>query len=96
LLNAYMGRPADAIECLQIARALNPEDPMGYCCSVGIGFAHFELGRYGEVARWWTQVLAEQPWAVWLNRYRAAALALADKKEEARQSLAVFTWLTLM
>jgi adenylate cyclase len=90
LLNAYMGRPADAIECLQIARALGPEDPMSYCCSVGIGFAHFEVGHYSEATRWWSRVLAEQPWAVWLNRYRAAALALADKKEEAQQSLATF------
>jgi adenylate cyclase len=88
LLHAYMGRPADAIECLQIARSLGPEDPMAYCCSVGIGFAHFEVGRYGEALRWWTSVLAERPWAHWLNRYRAAALTLAGKKEEARESLA--------
>jgi adenylate cyclase len=90
LLNAYTGRLGDAIEFLQIARALNPQDPMGHCCSIGIGFIHFEMGRYGEALRWWTRVLAEHPWAVWLNRYRAAALVLGDKRDEARQCLATF------
>jgi len=32
-----------------------------------------------------------KPWALWLNRYRAAALVLANKKEEARHSLATFS-----
>ena len=90
-LNAYMGRSADAIECFQVARSLGPDDPLNFCCAVGIGCAHFEVGHYDEAARWWTRVLAEQPWATWLNRFRASALALAGKKEEAQHSFAQFT-----
>jgi adenylate cyclase len=88
LLSAYLGKSADAIECLQIARSLGPEDPLNFLCSVGIGCANFEVGRYDEAARWWSRVLAEHPPAVWANRFLAPAFALAGKKEEARRSFA--------
>jgi len=39
--------------------------------------------------RWWTRVLAEHS-AVWANRFRAPAFAVAGKKEEARRSFAEF------
>ena len=41
-----------------------------------------------QEARWFGRVLAEHPPAVWINRNRAAALALAGNKDEARQSFA--------
>jgi TolB-like protein len=88
LLNTYLGRSTDAIECFQFARSLGPDDPLTFLCSIGIGSAHFEVGRYEEAARWWSRGLAEHSPAIWVNRFRAAAFALANKKEEARQSLA--------
>jgi len=88
LLNTYLGRSADAIECFHFARSLGPDDPLTFFCSIGIGSAHFEVGRYEEAARWWSRGLAEHPPAIWLNRFRAAAFAFANKREEARQSFA--------
>jgi TolB-like protein len=88
LLNAYRGRSADAVECFQIARSLSPDDPLNFFCSIGMACAHFDVGRYDESARWWTRVLAEHPPAVWANRFRAPAYALAGRKEEAYQSFA--------
>lgn len=87
-LNVYRGLPTDAIECFQIARRLDPTDPLNFFCSIGIAAAHFEIGRYGEAARWFTRGLAEHPQAVWSNRFRAPAYALVGRKEEARQSFA--------
>jgi tetratricopeptide (TPR) repeat protein len=91
LLNVYQGRSADAVECFQIARSLSPDDPLNFYSSIGMGCAYFEVGRYDEAARWWTRVLAEHPPAVWVNRFRAPAYALAGRKEEAHQSFGELT-----
>ena len=87
-LNIYRGLAADAIECFQIARGLGPTDPLNFFCSIGIAAAHFEVGRHDEAAHWFARGRAEHPQAVWSNRFRAPALALAGRKEEARQSFA--------
>jgi AraC-like DNA-binding protein len=91
LLNVYLGRSADAIECFQFARSLGPSDPLNFFCSLGTGCAHFGAGRYDEATRWFTRGLAEHPPAVWVNRFRSAAFALAGHKEEARRSFAELT-----
>jgi len=39
----YLGRSAEAIECLQFAQSLSPDDPLSYFCSIGTGAANFEL-----------------------------------------------------
>jgi AraC-like DNA-binding protein len=90
-LNVYLGRSADAIECFQFARSLGPNDPLDFFCTLGIGCAHFEAGRYDEAARWFTRGIAEYPPAIWVNRFRSAAFALAGRKEEARRSFAELT-----
>ena len=87
-LNVYRGLAADAIECFQIARSLDPIDPLNFFCSIGIAAAHFEIGSYAEAAEWFGRGLAEHPQAVWSNRFRAPAFALAGKKEEAGRSFA--------
>lgn len=91
LLNVYLGRWVDAIECFQCARSLGPNDPLNFFCSLGIGCAHFGASRYDEAARWFTRGLAEHPPAVWVNRFRSAAFALAGRKEEARRCFAELT-----
>lgn len=85
-LNVYRGLAAEAIECFRIARSLGPADPLNFFCTIGIAAAHFEGGRPDEAAQWFTRGLAEHPQAVWSNRFRAPALVLAGRKEEARQS----------
>ena len=86
-VHAYRDEAADAIECCQIARVIAPSDPLGFLWSVGIAAAQFELGCYDCAIPWYRRALAEQPKAVWINRFLAPALALAGKKEEGQQSL---------
>ena len=52
--------------------------------SIGVAAANFESGRYNEAGRWYRQALAEQPRAVWINRFLAPVLALAGRKDDAR------------
>ena len=91
MLSIYEGQFGDAAECFQLARSLDPDHPLNFMCSIGIGSALFEVARYLEAARWFTRALAEHPAAVWINRFRAPAFSFAGKKEEARQSFAEFT-----
>jgi len=90
MLNIYRGQFADATECFQIARAADPENPLNFMCSIGIGSAHFDSGRYQEAGRWFARAIAEHPAAMWVNRFRAPALFLAGKRDEARKSLREF------
>jgi AraC-like DNA-binding protein/tetratricopeptide (TPR) repeat protein len=84
---AYRGEATEAIECFQIARVLAPVDPLGFLWSIGIAAIHFELGRYDRTVQWYRRALAEQPKAVWINRFLAAASALAGNKDEGQQRL---------
>ena len=86
-VHAYRDEAEDAIECCQIARALAPSDPLGFLWSVGIAAANLELGRHDRAITWYRRALAEEPKAIWVNRFLAPALTLAGKKEEGRQSL---------
>ena len=87
-VSVYHRETADAIDRFQIALSIAPDDPLNFFCSIGIAAAHFEAGRYDEAARWFTRGLAEHPSAVWANRFRAPAYALAGRKAEARRSVA--------
>src|SRR6202045_3521677 len=87
-VSVYRGDPAAAIERFQIARSIAPDDPLNFFCSLGIAAAHFEAARYDDAARWFTRGLAEHPSAVWANRFRAPAYALAGRHDEARRSVA--------
>jgi adenylate cyclase len=87
-LSVYRGQSAEAIERFHIARAIAPDDPLNFFCSLGTAAAHFEAGRYDEATRWFTRGLDEHPSAVWINRFRAPAHALARRKEEAKRNVA--------
>jgi AraC-like DNA-binding protein len=87
-ISVYRGEADEAIERFRIARTIAPDDPLNFFCTLGIAAAHFEAARYDEAAGWFDRALAEHPAAVWANRFRAPALALAGRKEDARQSLA--------
>ncbi len=86
-LSVYRGDAAEAVDRFQIARSIAPDDPLNFFCSLGIAAAHFEAGHYDEAAHWFTRGLAEHPSAVWVDRYRAPAYALAGRKEEASRSV---------
>lgn len=87
-VSVYHGNSAEAIERFQIARSIASNDPLSFFCTIGIAAAHFEASRYDEATRWFTRGLAEQPSAIWVNRFRAPAYALAGRKDEARRSFA--------
>jgi AraC-like DNA-binding protein/tetratricopeptide (TPR) repeat protein len=90
-VNVYRGEPAEAIDRFQIARSIAPDDSLKFFCSIGIAAAHFEAGRYEASARWFTRGLIEHPSAIWANRFRAAAYALAGQKDQARRCLLELT-----
>jgi AraC-like DNA-binding protein/tetratricopeptide (TPR) repeat protein len=87
-VHAYRGETAETVECCQIAHALAPADPLGFLWSIGIAAANFEVGRHEVAVRWYQRALAEQPKAVWVNRFLASALVQADKRDCAQQSMA--------
>jgi AraC-like DNA-binding protein/tetratricopeptide (TPR) repeat protein len=91
MLDVYRGNFSDATECFQIARDLDPSNPLNFMSSIGIGSAHFDAGRYGEGAVWFGRAIAEHPAAVWINRFRAPALLLAGKKGEAGKAFVELT-----
>jgi AraC-like DNA-binding protein/tetratricopeptide (TPR) repeat protein len=86
-VHAYLGDTTKAIEYCQIAHVLAPEDPLGFVWSIGIAAANFELGRYDRAILWYQRAIAGQPKATWINRFLAPALLLADKRQDARQSM---------
>jgi len=83
---AYGGHSSDAIECFQIARSLNPRDPLIFSCSIGMGVAYFEVADYGRAIKWWNRLLAEHPPSVWAHRFLAPAYLMVGRKEEASRS----------
>lgn len=86
-IHSYRGEAEEARERFQIALELGPGDPMVFLNHIGLASTCFHQGRYAEAARWFTRGLAEHPKAVWSNRFRAAALMHAGRKDEARASL---------
>ncbi len=91
MLDVYRGNFTDATECFQIARDLDPGNPLNFMASIGIGSAHFDAERYEEGSLWFSRAIAEHPAAVWVNRFRAPALLLAGKKEKARMAFIELT-----
>jgi AraC-like DNA-binding protein/tetratricopeptide (TPR) repeat protein len=86
MLDVYRGNFADATEAFHIARSLDLQHPLNFMCSIGIGSAQFDAGRYEEGALWFDRAIAEHPAAVWVNRFRAPALLLAGNKTGANRS----------
>ena len=91
LINTYSGEHAEAIECLQIARALAPGDRLNFLWAVGIAAGHFEAARYEELILWFERAISENPGAVWINHVLAPACERAGRKDSARRSLTAFT-----
>jgi AraC-like DNA-binding protein len=86
-IRSYRGEAEEARERFLIALELGPADPMVFLNHIGLASTCFHQGRYVEAARWFTRGLAEHPQAVWSNRFRAAALMLSGRRDEARLSL---------
>jgi AraC-like DNA-binding protein/tetratricopeptide (TPR) repeat protein len=89
-LKAYSGHAAEAIEEFEIARSLAPTDQLNFLWSVGIASAAFQIGRYEQAISWFRHALAENPKAIWCDRFLAPAYVLAGHTEEGRRTLVRF------
>jgi adenylate cyclase len=68
----YLGQPEQAIESFQSSLRLSPLDPFAFNMLVGLGLAHFALGRAEEAAEYATRALSERPGPTWPFRDLAA------------------------
>lgn len=87
-IHLYQSEPREAIDRFQIARILAPADALSWLLLTGIGIAHFQLGQYEEAARWCRRGFAQQPRALWINRYLAPIHELAGQRDAARGAFA--------
>jgi AraC-like DNA-binding protein/tetratricopeptide (TPR) repeat protein len=88
-IDNFRGSATEAIERLMIARALAQGDPVvNASASFGIASSLFQVGRYGEAARWMKRGIAERPDAVGMSPFFLASVhALQNQKDDARQTL---------
>jgi TolB-like protein len=82
LLRAYAAAVDTALDHLQRSRRLNPLDTSFQ--HLGLALAHFVSGNYDEVLNW-TEGVGRWSTTVPIMRYRAAALGLLGRSEEAAQ-----------
>jgi AraC-like DNA-binding protein/tetratricopeptide (TPR) repeat protein len=87
-LDVYKGEAVSAIERFRIALELAPNDCLAFNSMVGLGCAHFEIGRYADAADWQQRALVEHPSASWIHRTMCPAYVLAGAQSEARRSVA--------
>lgn len=88
----YTGQAETAFACFERAMRLSPVDPFAFSCYIGIGLAHFALGRLDEAIRWTRKAMDSRPGMTWPYRDLAVFLAHAGDREAARQALDRFTF----
>jgi tetratricopeptide (TPR) repeat protein len=86
-IDLYKGDVCSAIERFKVALDIAPQDSLAFNSRVGIGCAHFEVGRYAEAARWQERALLEHPSSVWIHRTLCPAHLLGGARAEAERSL---------
>jgi adenylate cyclase len=84
---ALLNRPDAAIEALERARRLSPNDPNVYWNALSTAIAHFVERRFGEAIEWADRALHDQPRFVTAMRVKTAALAHLGRLDEARTEL---------
>ncbi len=82
---SYVGRSAEALEQLDYARRLDPQQPPAWDFYIGRALVH--LGRYEEALPWLEACARRAPTFGHGQRYEAAALAQLGRLEEARSAL---------
>jgi adenylate cyclase len=87
-IDAYSGRPEQAIAAFERAARLSPLDPFSFNGHIGLGFANFALGRYDDAVRWAQRGMSEKTGMTWAYRDLAVYFALAGKVDEAKAALA--------
>lgn len=87
-LDVYNGHAESAIERFKIALELAPNDSLAFNSMVGLGCAHFEIGRYADAADWQQRALIEHPSSTWIHRTMCPAYVLAGAHSDAKRSVA--------
>ena len=83
--SVYMGDPDAAFRELRTALHFAPFGPMRQIAFIGMGCAHFAVGRYQRAARWVQSGTDAFPGAFWADRVAVAAASHAGAKTEARR-----------
>ncbi len=84
---ALAGQPDEAIEHLDEAMRLSPQDPAIFYALHAVALAHFSAERYAQAVEWASRSVQTQPDFAWGYRTMAASLAHLGRLDEARQAL---------
>src|SRR5262249_36938028 len=85
---ATVGDADRAIECIARGKRLSPHDPQDVSIQIGMAFAHFIAGHYGESLACAQAAVRIRPHFQGTNCLACASAALAGQPAEARQALA--------
>ena len=80
-LQAWLGRGAIAIDRVERAIQLSPQDPTIFQLQSALGFAHFTAGDYREALSWAERALHDKP-----NHFPALLVAVAGAAHLGRQT----------
>ena len=86
-LLALRNRPDAAIEALERARRLSPNDPNVYWNALSTAIAHLAARRFDEAIEWADRALHDQPRFITAMRVKTAAFAHLGRLDEARAEL---------
>ncbi|HLZ66183.1 MAG TPA: adenylate/guanylate cyclase domain-containing protein [Aliidongia sp.] len=84
----WLGEPELAIEHVERAMRLSPQDPLIFNAQAATACAHFFAGRYAEAACWAEMAVREQPNHFIATCAAAASNALAGRLPAAQQAMA--------
>jgi TolB-like protein/Tfp pilus assembly protein PilF len=84
----WLGEPGLALERIQRAMRLSPQDPQSFNMRTATAWAHLLAGRYDEARSWAQSALREQPDYINALYVLATANALSDHAEEAGEAAA--------
>ena len=84
----WLGEPEEALERIQRAARMSPQDPQFFNMRTATAWAHLLAGRYHEAQSWAQSALAEQPDYVNALHVLAASNALAGQVPQARAAMA--------
>jgi adenylate cyclase len=89
-LYMYAGEPEPAMRYFTRAIRLDLPGAANATRLIGIGCAHFDLGRYDLTAQWMRRALVEHPGTAWVNRSLSVAYARIGERPLADHALNSF------
>jgi tetratricopeptide (TPR) repeat protein len=88
-VKASMGEPETAIEHVNHAMQLSPNDPQRFSFYTALGFAHWAAGHYSQAVAFSEAASRDRPGFVLPRCVSAASAALNGQLEAARQAMAI-------